>query len=87
MELKETVNQLDIEREAIERMLFLFPEGLTPAQIAGRTHFSLALVRKCLQTMKESKHVRWFARWYGRNAGYARKYVLTTEGKQEVKEY
>jgi len=87
VKLKERIDQLEKERKAIERMLYLFDYGLTSAQIAGRTGYSLRTVREHLQTMKGFKHVKWFAKWYGRNRGYTKKYQLTDRGKEEAKEY
>jgi len=80
------IDRLYEERKKINHALKAIEYGLSPLQIAGRTGLSLEKVRKHLQTAEASKRVAWTAEWYGRNKGYARKYALTTRGKDEATE-
>lgn len=51
------------------------PRGLSTAKIVAKTGLSLYRVRRALRILKAEGAIKFYAQWYGRNAGYARIYL------------
>lgn len=43
-------------------------------EIAGASGLPLSVIRRGLKSLRLAGKVKWWADWYGRNAGYCRRY-------------
>uniref|UniRef100_A0A6M3LHV2 Uncharacterized protein n=1 Tax=viral metagenome TaxID=1070528 RepID=A0A6M3LHV2_9ZZZZ len=60
----------------------LIKNNYSTKELSKKLNISIGLTRRILNDLKFQNEIEWFARWYGKNAGYCRVWrILESEEK------
>lgn len=62
--------------DRVLKMLAGNPYGFTTVEIAAYLNYSVKTTRKLLMCLRKDNEIKYWCRWYGKNGGYCRVYVL-----------